>query len=144
MSRGFKKDLQATAQAYEYGGLIDVKRRSFISQPKAIPGECADPRPHLLLFGADKSKARIALFLRERNRCQKCQCIVVWGSDDFGWSEYGIRGEWSHIRDKPWNKCDCEKNAMLLCNRCHQGPGSEHYKRRPRWGVKHGPEKVAV
>jgi hypothetical protein len=139
LSRGFKKDGPATADAYKRGLLIDVKRRSFISQAKLIEGENEVPEPHLLLAGADKSKARIALFQRERNRCQKCKCIVVWGSDEFGWSEYGERGEMQHVRDKPWNKCDCPRNLVLSCHRCHQGQGSEHYKRRPRFG-----EKVAV
>jgi hypothetical protein len=137
--RGFKKDGPATAEAYKKGLLIDVKRRSFISQAKLIDGENEVPEPHLLLFGADKSRARIALFQRENNRCQKCRCIVVWGSDEFGWSEYGERGEMQHVRDKPWNKCDCPRNLVLSCHRCHQGQGSEHYKRRPRFG-----EKVAV
>lgn len=136
MSRGFKRDEPATEAAYAKGLLIDAKHRSFISQAKLIEGENDEPEPHLLLFGADKTKARMWLFQRERNRCQKCRCVVVWGSDEFGWSEYGEVGEWSHIRDKPWNKCDCPKNMSLLCHRCHQGVGSEHYNRRPRFGEK--------
>jgi hypothetical protein len=134
--KGFKRDKQATDAAYASGLLIDLRRDSFITQPKAIPGECDTPQPHLILYHADRTKARMALFLRERNRCQKCKCVVVWGSDEFGWSEYGEVGEWSHVRDKTWNKCDCPGNAMLLCHRCHQGVGSEHYKRRPRFGEK--------
>lgn len=136
MPRGFKRDEPATEAAYKKGLLIDIKHRSFISQPKLIEGENEAPEAHLLLFGADKTKARMWLFQRENNRCQKCRCVVVWGSDEFGWSEYGMAGEWSHVRDKLWNKCDCPGNAMLLCHRCHQGVGSEHYKRRPRFGEK--------
>lgn len=131
--RGFKRDEPATEAAYKKGLLIDSKHRSFISQPKLIEGENDEPEPHLLLAGNDIRLARIALFVRERNRCQKCRRIVVWGSDEFGWSEYGEVGEWSHVRDKLWNKCDCPQNSLLLCHKCHQGPGSEHFKRRPQW-----------
>ena len=137
MPRGFQKDVPATDAAYASGKLIDAQRRSFISQPKAVPGECDTPEPHLLLAGADKTKARMALFQREHNRCQKCKCVVVWGSDEFGWSEYGMRGEWNHIRHKPWNKCDCDANAELLCPACHR---RVHSDRSPRFG----PEKVTV
>jgi hypothetical protein len=142
MPRGFRKDVSATEAAYASGKLIDAKRRSFVSQPKAIPGECDEPQPHLLLYGADKSLQRMKLFQREKSRCQTCQLVVVWGGNsEFGEYECdGMAGEWKHIRDKPWNKCDCLANAELSCYAHHQGPGSEHYKRRPRFG----PEKVSM
>lgn len=133
MSRGFKKDIAATESAYKRGLLIDAKHRSFISQPKLIPGENDEPEPHMLLWGADKTAARMKLFQREKSRCQKCGRIVTWNSGPYG-------GEWMHERDKPWNKCDCPANASLRCHEHHQGPGTEHYKRRPRFGV----EKVSA
>lgn len=142
MPRGFKRDLAATRDAYASGRLIDVKRRSFISEPKAIPGECDEPQPHLILYGADRTAQRMKLFQREGNRCETCKCVVAWGGDDdreFD-AEFRVFGEWQHIRDKGWNKCDCLANARLSCHNCHQGPGSEHFKRRPRFGA----EKVAV
>lgn len=138
MPRGFKRDEPATRAAYADGRLIDQQKRSFISQPKAIPGECEDPLPHLLLFGADKTKARMELFRRERSRCQGCGLVLVWGGED---SDDGMVGEWKHIRDKGWNKCDCPANAELSCHNCHQGPGAVHYQRRPQFGKR---EEVKV
>lgn len=138
MPRGFQKDLAATRDAYARGLLIDVKRRSFISQPKAIPGECETPQPHLLLYGADKTAQRMKLFQRENNRCEVCNSVLSWGGEE----SYGdpFVGEWMHLRDKPWNKCDCPINASLRCHEHHQGSGTAHYARRPRFG----PQKVAV
>lgn len=137
MPRGFRKDIPATEKAYRTGLLIDIKKRSFISQPKAIPGECDEPKPHLLLYGADKTMARMRLFKREKSRCQACGNLVAWGGED-PLAQPGYVGEWHHLRNKLWNRCDCLENAELFCGFCHQGPGSEHYKRRPRFG----PEKV--
>lgn len=140
MSRGFKRDISATREAYASGRLIDSKRRSFISQPKIIPGECETPQPHLILWGADKTAARMALFIRENSRCQKCGCVVEWGGEEQeSWNP--LVGQWMHPRDKAGQKCDCEANRLLACNNCHQGPGSAHHKARtPRWG----PQKILV
>jgi hypothetical protein len=137
MPRGFKRDISATENAYARGWLIDVKKRSFISQPKLIEGENDEPEGHLILFGADKTKARMAIFQREKNRCQNCHLVVVWGSEDYDWASYGTAGKWNHIRSKPWERCDCPGNAQLLCSACHR---KVHAARAPRFG----PERISA
>ena len=94
MPRGFKRDMPETEAAYASGRLIDAKRRSFISRPKFISGECSTPQPHLILYGADKTAQRMKLFQRENNRCQSCKCVVIWGGDEM---IEGMVGEWKHI-----------------------------------------------
>jgi hypothetical protein len=111
---GFKRDEQATRDAH----FEDAD--SYVTLPKF--GE-----PHVILAGLDKEKQRRALFAREKSICQGCGRRVYWDG------EIWQKGEWSHIKDKPGEKCDCDHNAQLLCHDCHQGKGSAHYARRPRW-----------
>lgn len=121
MSRGFKRDLQATADAYRLGTLVDKKRRSFISLPKFIEGE--GEVPHLILYGADKGPIRAAIFKLNResrgggnlNRCSKCFRIVSEDSDE-PWTQ----GQWDHIRNKNGERCDCIANSRVLCDTCHR------------------------
>lgn len=127
MPRGFKRDISATDEAYAAGRLIDRKHRSFVSQPKAIPGECDEPKPHLILWGADATAQRMNLFRREKNRCQVCKLAVVWGGED---NDVQFVGQWHHIRKRAGQRCDCLVNARLLCAACHSG---EHAERKPRW-----------
>lgn len=118
MSRGFKRDIQATADAYRLGTLVDKKRRSFISLPKSIPGHSGDV--HVLLFGDDKGPMRAVVFSHNRqrhqgiNRCELCGKRVV---------ESGfvvLIGEWDHIRNGPGERCDCHENARVVCQPCHR------------------------
>lgn len=123
MPRGFKRDEAATlaARFEDY--------RSFVSQPKAIKGECDEPKAHLVLYGADKAPIRAEIFRRNReansglNRCVKCDCIV------FELDEWSYRrGQWHHVRHKSGERCDCSENGEVWCSICHKG---EHPQ--PRW-----------
>ena len=130
--RGFKRAIAETEAAYASGKLIDARKRSFISQPKAIPGECEEPKPHLVLYGADATAARMKLYLSRKSRCERCKCVVVWSGDH---GEDGYIGEWNHKRSKAGERCDCEENRELLCAPCHR---REHADRSP-W-----PERQAL
>jgi hypothetical protein len=125
MPRGFQRSIADTEAAYRSGLLIDQQKRSFISKPKLIEGENDEPEPHLVLYGADVTSARMNLFRRENNRCQKCKLVVTWAGED------GMVGEYNHIRHKPWNRCWCAANAELLCRRCHS---AVHADRAPQFG----------
>ena len=123
--RGFKRDERATREALATGFLED--RRSFISQPKAIKGECDEPKPHLLLQGKDKGPIRAEIFRRNReengglNRCWKCKRHVF--EENLYWSgpDGVVRsGEWDHIRNKPGERCDCPENGRVACRECHK------------------------
>ena len=118
MPRGFKRDQAATL-------LAEFKnRRSFVSQPKTIEGEGADPKPHLILHGQDKGQIRAEIFRRNReanggvNRCWKC------GREVFEQSHYPItmdmQGQWHHLRNKPGQRCDCPENGVVSCETCHR------------------------
>lgn len=126
MPRGFKVDKEATRLA-----CLD-NTKSFVSQPKAIPGECDEPRPHLILYGQDKRMMRSTIFQhnREKNhgttRCAECN-RRVW---EEGAAGRGIlAGEWHHVRNKGGERCDCQENGEVRCRECH---GREHPK--PQFG----------
>ena len=127
--RGFKKSISDTDAAYASGKLTDSKRRSFVSQPKLTHG--VEPCSHLILYGADRTAARMALFRRQNSKCEVCAVLLVWGGEGHD----GMAGEMMHLLDGLGQKCDCPQNISLRCNAHHQGPGTEHYKRRPRWGA---------
>src|ERR1035437_8755490 len=97
-------------------------RRSFISMPKAIPGECGEPRSHALLYGADKVLTRMLIFQRNRaenrgvNRCCDCGKVVY---EDFSSAGY-FTGEWHHVRNKSGQRCDCLDNGLVTCRFCHK------------------------
>ena len=124
MPRSFKKNVQATHEALATGFLQD--KRSFISQPKIIKGECEEARPHLLLAGVDKAPVRAEIFRRNReknggvNRCVKCNILLLEHSPVI--DRYGL-GEWHHIRKKPGQRCDCPENGEVVCggrSGCHR------------------------
>src|ERR1700674_163114 len=120
MPRGFKRDETKTAEARNTG-LYCLDRRSFISLPKIIKGECTEPKPHVILFGEDKAPVRAEIFRRNReenrtrdgapNRCWKCHAQVFEHRME-GWTEELLSpsGEWDHIRNKPGERCDCPEN----------------------------------
>lgn len=124
--RGFKKSESLTRDAYASGKLIDSKHRSFVSQPKLIPGENTVPEPHWILYGSDATAARMKLFLRRNSKCEECGCVVTWDGELF------FAGQLHHIRNKAWERCWCPVNLRLLCFHCHDG---KHSDRRPRWGA---------
>lgn len=118
--RGFKVDHTATAAARVSGQIID--KRSFISLPKVIRGEGnGRPRPHLILYGADKTPVRQQIFDANRkthggiNRCWSCNRAGSWSTL-----------EWDHIRNKSGQRCDCVQNGRLACPNCHRGPNGTH------------------
>jgi hypothetical protein len=131
MPRGFKRNERATREALATGFLQD--KRSFISQPKAIKGECAEPRPHLLLEGVDKGPIRAEIFRRNReankgtNRCVKCGQAVA---EDLHTCITGPRrkGDWHHVRNKPGTRCDCPENGEVICG----DPAGCHSREHPQ------------
>jgi hypothetical protein len=129
MPRGFKRDEDATlaARFEDY--------RSFVSQPKAINGECDVPRPHVVLYGrADKARVRKIIFEKNRqenggiNRCWNCRKLVLEKAHEMFAAHFC--GEWDHIRNKPGERCDCPDNGRVACPTCHR---QRHV--RPRWTV---------
>lgn len=126
MSRGFKVAIAETNLAYDEGRLIDVKRRSFISQPKVIVGECDTPQPHLLLYGDDKGPIRAEIFRRNReanngvNRCWKCWRLLHESEDERLFDGRYPVGEWHHVRNKPGERCDDPENGAVSCPDCHR------------------------
>jgi hypothetical protein len=143
MPRGFQRDRSATA-------LMHFRdKRSFVSKPKIIWGECPiqidrlgrthEMRPHLILYGQDKAPIRAEIFQRNReanggvNRCVKCgtevfEMMLVDYRDD---GQVIRRGEWHHVRNKPGERCDCPENGEVICGGplgCHR---DEHPQ--PRW-----------
>lgn len=130
MSRGFKRDLQATADAYRLGTLVDKKRRSFISLPKFIEGE--GEVPHLILYGHDKGPIRAAIFMANRQQNQgvtKCWNCGAYLTEFEGYKV----GEWDHIRNKQGERCDCRANGRIVCQPCHRlrHPRTKFGSRRP-------------
>lgn len=127
MSRGFKKDLLATELAYATKNLMDEKRRSFVSLPKVIEGECTEPQPHLILYGEkDKGVVRAEIFRLNRlendgvNRCWKCKRPVAEYPTDLDEMLGNTpQGDWDHIRNSPGTRCDCESNGRVSCRACH-------------------------
>src|ERR1700674_1539408 len=133
MPRGFKVDYRASLVAHQEipspsgrqpGSILLVDKRSFISQPKIIKGECAEPRPHLILYGVDKAPIRAEIFKRNREKhkltilsiCETCGELVQEFDD--GASPYPL-GEWAHVRNKPGERCDCPENGRVACRACH-------------------------
>lgn len=120
--RGFHKDLPATEAAH----FSDP--RSFVSLPKAIQGECTEPKPHLVLYGKeDIHRVRIEVFRRNREEngiasegvgmCWKCHRLVLEYADELD----PRRGHWHHLRNKPGTRCDCPENGVVSCGGpCHQ------------------------
>lgn len=124
--RGFRRDEAATlaARFEDY--------RSFVSQPKAIKGECDEPKAHLVLYGADKAPIRAEIFRRNReaksglNRCVKCGQIVYERVREG--SRWRFGGQWHHIRHRDGERCDCPENGAVSCWACHK---PEHPQ--PKW-----------
>jgi hypothetical protein len=120
MPRGFQKNEPATREALATGFLQD--KRSFISQSKAIKGECDEAIPHLILYGRDKGPIRAEIFKEDRafnggvNRCWNCKREVT---EDSGGRVERMRGEWDHVRNKPGTRCDCPENGRVACRNCH-------------------------
>jgi hypothetical protein len=136
VSRGFKRDNSATAAQ----GFHD--RRSFVSLPKAISGECEEPEPHLILYGLrDKAFVRTEIFKRNRlankgkTLCAKCGCRIY--EHDPMELLGSVKGEWNHIRHKPGERCDDPENGECLCWICHR---EEHV--RPRFGQSKIPQQI--
>jgi hypothetical protein len=136
MPRGFKKNERATREALATGFLQD--KGSFISQPKAIKGECEGPKPHLVLKrgSADMAVVRAEIFRRNRAkykggcRCEGCGDEVFEHLEDSEVGKWGMqRGEWHHIRNKAGERCDDPENGEVICHRCH----SERHP-RPQFG----------
>jgi hypothetical protein len=139
MPRGFRIDYQASLIAHQEictpsgrqpGDLLLTDKRSFISQPKAIPGdhnfaagETFAPKPHLILYGKDKGPIRAEIFRRNReanggvNRCWNCS-KQVYEAVRYEEANYFL-GEWDHIRNKPGERCDCCENGRVSCRACH-------------------------
>jgi hypothetical protein len=132
--RGFKKDSLATSICKEAGRALredgrepfwyPLDRRSFLSQPKIIVGECETPEHHIIAYGKDKGPIRAEIFRRNRegnggvNRCWKCNRFVREDLMD----SYGgalSRGEWDHIRNKDGERCDDPENGRVACRQCH-------------------------
>jgi hypothetical protein len=116
--RGFKRDEGRTlAMRFE-------DERSFVSQPKAIKGECDVPRPHLVLYGfEDKTRVRKIIFDKNRQEsrdgfahCWECGCLVGEETSGLGFP----RGEWDHIRNNAGQRCDCPENGRVACPACHR------------------------
>ena len=93
---------------------------SFISQPKAIKGECDEPRSHLLLEGLDKGPIRAEIFRRNREvnhnvvggtaHCWNCGRTVFETLPE-SIAKVELIGQWDHIRNKPGERCDCPENG---------------------------------
>jgi len=78
---------------------------------------------HLKLFGADKSKRRILVFKKHKNRCVVCGHKLDPDAPDF----HPNRGAWHHP-----GPCDCISCSELRCDtttgrKCHahRTPGFE-------------------
>jgi hypothetical protein len=119
--RGFKRDTPATKAAHF------ADKRSFVSLPKVITGDCDEPKPHLILYGVDKAPIRAEIFRRNReanggvNRCWKCNRPVAEYPRDVTDEIYDStpRGEWDHRRNKAGQRCDCVSNGRVACHKCH-------------------------
>ncbi len=133
MPRGFKRDRLATSLVRsagralrEDGGepyLYLTDKRSFLSQPKIIAGECEMAEHHIIAYGVDKGPIRAEIFRRNRevngseNRCWKCGTSVFEiAPDEFC---FAYVGEWDHIRNKAGERCDCPENGRVACRGCH-------------------------
>jgi hypothetical protein len=100
MSRGYKRDTIATAEA----GFDDP--RSFRSWPK-------DGQAHDLLFGTDKTRQRIEIFDHFGGICSLCGKFAGYGP---GYNQ----GSWHHKESGPGERCDCIHNAewrhLITCH----------------------------
>jgi hypothetical protein len=94
MSRGFKRNHEATAQAGFHS------KASFIS----LDG-------HLVLYGADKKPIRLLIYQRDRGICRECGHTAGW-----------FRGEWHHVANEHNNfrRCDCPEGGEWVCGPCHR------------------------
>jgi hypothetical protein len=137
MPRGFKVNRWATRQARFSDS------RSFVSISKAIPGECDKPKPHVLLYGKDKTMMRDRIFQRNRDannglyRCDGCTNQVA--KDEYpSWTPPGHNGlgEWHHVRHRAGERCDCMANATILCRLCHR-------PRHPQTQFREGVRRIA-
>ncbi len=115
--RGFKRDEQATAAAYEWGIFLDKKKRSFVSLPKKSDhGFIA----HNLLAGIDRSDLHDEVRDDAQDICFYC-----------GMKAYD--GEMCHKNHKAGKKCDCLANVHWGHHDCHMK--SDHSNREVRLGT---------
>jgi HNH endonuclease len=104
MPRGAKKDEPVSRLLFKNGILLD--RRSFVSLNGA--------EPHLYLKGADMSRQRERLVLRDKGKCRKCKRFL--GAE---------AGEAHHVISRGRGGSDDLENLEYRCGRyvgdCHTG-----------------------
>lgn len=122
MSRGAKRDHATTRLAREMGWLRD--KRSFVTLPALHDG-----KPHVRLFGEDKSRV-CDLVYYVSGLCVQCGIFTYRNFDEC----HPQHGEVDHIKNQPFERCDCPHNLRVLCHACHQ-------KRHVR--IKWTPKEVA-
>lgn len=108
--RGFKSDTKASAVLRKNGLFEDLRSRLVYD---------GNYKPHLLLWGMDKSRQRARVFAKSRSKCKICQTPIT--PDSF---------EMDHINGGLSGRCDCIENLQALCHTCHNAK----HGRYPRFG----------